>query len=165
MGVSGAGKTTAGHLLAEALGYSFAEGDSFHDPANIVKMRGGIPLTDADRWPWLRRLGDEIGGWIDAGEGMVLTCSALKRSYRRVLVGGRIETRLVYLKGSKDMIRERLARRVGHYMPAALLDSQFSALEEPESEESAVVVDIGPPPEIIAEAIRRHLEDSRRQPG
>jgi gluconokinase len=150
MGVSGSGKTMVGQRLATALGAEFAEGDSYHPPANIEKMRSGIPLDDADREPWLERLSAEIGSWLEAGRKVVLACSALKQRYRDVLKAGRPGVRFVYLCGSEDLIRDRLRRRRGHYMPASLLASQFAALEEPGD---AITVDVGPPPDEIVTSI------------
>jgi gluconokinase len=150
MGVSGSGKTTVGELLAKALGGSFAEGDDYHPPANVEKMRHGTPLDDADRQPWLETLSREIGNWLAAGRTVVLACSALKRSYREILRGGRPEVRFVYLKGDAALIRARLAGRHGHYMPPSLLDSQIATLEEPQS---ALVVTIDGRPEEIATRI------------
>jgi gluconokinase len=150
MGVSGSGKTTVGEKLAAALGAEFAEGDAYHPPANVEKMRSGIPLDDADREPWLERLSAEIGRWLAAGRDVVLTCSALKQRYRDILQGGRPEVRFVYLCGSEELIRERLKRRRGHYMPASLLASQFAALEEPED---AITVDIDRPADEIVASI------------
>jgi gluconokinase len=148
MGVSGSGKTTVGVPLAQALGGEFVEGDDYHPPANIAKMRQGIPLDDADRRPWLETLSAEIGRWLAAGRTVVLACSALKRSYRAILRGGRPGVRFVHLTGSAPLIRARLAERRGHYMPASLLDSQLAALEEPLD---AIVVAIDrPPAEIVA---------------
>ena len=148
MGVSGSGKTTVGVPLAQALGGEFAEGDDYHPPANVAKMREGLPLDDADRRPWLEALSAEIGRWLAAGRTVVLACSALKRSYRAILRGGRPEVRFVHLKGSAPLIRGRLAERRGHYMPATLLDSQLAALEAPLD---AIVVPIDrPPAEIVA---------------
>jgi gluconokinase len=154
MGVSGTGKTSVGVLLAAALGGEFVEGDSYHPPANVAKMRRGIPLDDADRKPWLEALAAEIGRWLDAGRTMVLACSALKRSYRRVLRGGRQGVRFVHLTGSPALIRARLAARRGHYMPARLLDSQLAALEQPHD---AITVDIGGTPEAIVAEIEAAL--------
>ena len=147
MGVSGSGKTTVGELLAKSLEGTFAEGDAYHPAANVEKMRHGIPLDDADRQPWLETLSREIGNWLAAGRTVVLACSALKRSYREILRGGRPEVRFVYLKGDAALIRARLAGRSGHYMPPSLLDSQIATLEEPHS---ALVVTIDGPPEEIA---------------
>ena len=150
MGVSGSGKTTVGRRLADALGAEFAEGDAYHPPANVEKMRNGIPLDDADREPWLERLSTEIGGWLEAGRNVVLACSALKQRYRDILKAGRPDVRFVYLRGSESQIHDRLARRRGHYMPASLLASQFAALEEPDD---AITVDIGHPPDEIVTSI------------
>jgi gluconokinase len=153
MGVSGCGKSTVAELLAARLGWQFAEGDDFHPPSNIEKMRSGIPLEDADRWPWLRA----IAAWIDearrAGKPGVVTCSALKRSYRDIIIGERPDVALVYLKGDKKLIEKRLAARPHHYMPASLLQSQFDALEEPGPDENPIIVPIEPPPEEIVSSI------------
>jgi gluconokinase len=157
MGVSGSGKTTVARLLGERLGWEVAEADLFHSPANVTKMRAGTPLTDEDRWPWLAA----IAGWIDAalaqGRHGIITCSALKRRYRDVIVGARQGVRLVYLKGSYELIAQRLAARKHEYMPPALLASQFEALEEPGSDENPIVVSIELPPEAIAERVAAFL--------
>ena len=129
MGVSGSGKTTVGQLLADALGAEFAEGDAYHPPANIEKMRRGIPLEDADRWPWLQTLAEQIDRWLAAGTPVVLACSALKQRYRDILAKGRPGVRFVYLEGDKALIRLRLDRRLGHYMPA----SSWTASSPPSS--------------------------------
>ncbi len=150
MGVSGSGKTTIGKGLAERLGYRFYEGDDFHTAGNVAKMAAGIPLTDEDRAGWLRALAGVIRDDLRRGEGGVMACSALKEKYRAVL---RVDPRLVkfvYLKGSYEVIRERLERRTGHYMSPALLQSQFEALEEPEDE---WVADIGLRPEEVIEHV------------
>src|SRR6202140_607576 len=126
MGVSGSGKTTVAVLLSAALGCQFQEGDDLHPPENVEKMHGGTPLTDADRLPWLRKIAEEIDGWRARGESGVLTCSALKRSYRDIIIGDRQDVTLVYLKGSHDLIHSRIAARHEHFMPVALLDSQFA---------------------------------------
>jgi gluconokinase len=157
MGVSGSGKTTVAKLLAETSGWQFQEGDTLHPPANVEKMSAGIPLTDADRLPWLRKIAETIDGWRARGESGVVTCSALKRSYRSIIIGDRPEVRLVYLKGSPDLIRQRMAQRHGHFMPPALLDSQFSTLEEPSPDENPIIVDIGGQPEEIAREIACRL--------
>ena len=157
MGVSGSGKTTVAKLLAEMSGWQFQEGDTLHPPANVEKMSAGIPLTDADRLPWLRKIAEAIDGWRARGESGVITCSALKRSYRDIIVGDRPDVRLVYLKGSHDLIRQRMAARHGHFMPTALLDSQFSTLEEPSPDENPIVVDIGGSPEKIAREVADRL--------
>ncbi len=135
------------------LGWTFRDADSFHPAANIEKMSRGVPLTDDDRWPWL----DAIGAWIDAqhrdGRPGIVSCSALKRVYRQRLLAGRPQVRLVYLSGNKDLIGTRMRRRKNHFMPPALLDSQFSTLEVPGPEEGALVVDVGPPVRDVAQTI------------
>jgi carbohydrate kinase (thermoresistant glucokinase family) len=158
MGVSGSGKTTVAALLAAALGCRFQEGDDLHPRENIEKMHGGTPLTDADRLPWLRKVAEEIDGWRMRGESGVLTCSALKRSYRAVIIGDRPDVTLVYLKGSRELVHRRMVARQGHFMPVALLDSQFAALEEPAPDEHPIVVDIGGRAAEIAAEIVRQLE-------
>jgi carbohydrate kinase (thermoresistant glucokinase family) len=158
MGVSGAGKSTVGRLIAGRLGCDFRDADSFHPPANIAKMSSGQPLTDEDRWPWLAA----IAAWIDqrraARETGVVTCSALKRAYRDIVTANqRRDVRLVYLKGEFDLIASRLAARKGHFMPPALLRSQFAALEEPRLDEHAITATIDAPPEVIAERVVKAL--------
>ncbi len=157
MGVAGSGKTTVARLLASELGWAFQEGDDLHPPANVEKMRHGIPLDDADRAPWLAAIAAVIDGWRARGERGVLTCSALKRAYREIIVGARTDVALIYLRGTRALLAARLAARQGHYMPPSLLDSQLATLEEPGAEEHAIVVDIGQPPEAIAGAVRRAL--------
>jgi gluconokinase len=158
MGVSGSGKTTVAVLLAAALGCVFQEGDDLHPAANVKKMRGGTPLTDADRWPWLQKIAEEIDGWRARGESGVMTCSALKRSYRDVVIGNRPDVTLVYLKGSHDLIHRRMAARHEHFMPVALLDSQFATLQEPTADEHPITVDVDGRPVEIAEQIVHRLE-------
>jgi gluconokinase len=157
MGVSGCGKTTVAEKLAARLGWQLAEADMFHSPANIAKMRSGIPLADEDRWPWLAA----IAKWIDEARAAhrpgVITCSALKRRYRDIIVGNRRDVRLVYLKGDYDLIARRMAARAAHYMPVGLLQSQFDALEEPAPDENAIVVPIESPPEEIVTTIISRL--------
>ena len=152
MGVSGSGKTTVGKLLALELGWEFADGDDYHPAANVEKMRNGIPLTDADRAPWLETLRALIAGWIAAGKNGVLACSALKRDYRESLrIGPEVE--VVYLLGTPQVLGERLRARVGHFMTERMLESQLAALEEPED---AVVVDVDRSPAwIVAEILAR----------
>ena len=152
MGVSGSGKSTVGELLAQRLGWEMAEGDSLHPPANVEKMRRGIPLDDADRWPWLDRIGEKLKAWAAAGRSGVLTCSALKRAYRDRIRSARPDVRFVYLKGSEDLIRRRVSARHHEYMPASLLRSQFDALEEPAPDEPVVTVDVSQSPDAIAAA-------------
>jgi gluconokinase len=130
MGVTGSGKTTVGHALAESLNWEFADADDFHSPANVAKMRTGIPLDDNDRAPWLASLRHAIAGWLRDGTDVVLACSALKQVYREELMVSP-EVRLVYLRGSRELIADRLSQRHGHYMDPNLLDSQLGTLEEP----------------------------------
>ena len=158
MGVSGSGKSTVAALLAAALGCQFQEGDDLHPRENVEKMRSGTPLTDADRLPWLRKIAEEIDGWRARRECGVLTCSALKRSYRNIIIGDRDDVVLVYLKGSPDLIHRRMAARHEHFMPIALLDSQFETLEETTPDERPIIVDVGGKPPDIAHAIVRQLE-------
>jgi gluconokinase len=156
MGVSGSGKTTVSALLAAALGCQFQEGDDLHPAENVEKMQSGTPLTDADRLPWLRKIAEEIDAWRARHESGVLTCSALKRSYRDIIIDGRSDVTLVYLKGSYDGIHRRMATRHGHFMPVALLDSQFAALQEPALDEHPIIVDVGSrPAEIAAEIVHQ----------
>ena len=157
MGVSGAGKTTVAERLATALHYQFLEGDALHPAANIAKMHNGKPLDDADRRPWLERVAAAIDAWRAAGQGGVITCSALKRRYRDVIIGQRPGVRLVYLEGSRELLRSRLAARKAHFMPAALLDSQLDDLEPPGAEESPITVDVTGEPDKIAGEILRQL--------
>lgn len=157
MGVSGAGKTTVAEQLAKRLGWTFCDGDAFHPPANVAKMRAGTPLTDDDRWPWFRTIAAEIDRHRAAKEGLVVACSALKRAYRAILADGRPGVRLVYLQGSRELIMSRLRLRKDHYFPASLLDSQFAALEEPLASENAVVATIDKPVETIVDEIVRRL--------
>lgn len=142
MGVSGSGKTTVGERLAGRLGWRYVDGDTFHPAGNVAKMRAGQPLTDDDRRPWLAAIAAAIDREIARGERIVVACSALKRSYRTVLVHGRDDIRLVYLKGSRELIARRLAGRRNHFMPSQLLDSQLAALDEPAPDECAVTVAI-----------------------
>jgi gluconokinase len=153
MGVSGSGKTTIGEVLARRLGWSFADADAFHPPANIAKMSAGHPLDDDDRASWLAAIAARIDEWWGRGECGVVTCSALKRRYRDVIVGDRPEVCLVHLDGGRDLIASRLAGRRGHFMPGALLDSQFAALEPPGPDEHPLVVSIDRPVAAIVEAL------------
>jgi len=153
MGVSGAGKSTVGKLLASELGWEFADADDFHPAANVEKMRNGIPLTDTDRGPWLESLRAVIADWIEAGKNGVLACSALKKAYRDMLVVGS-EVRVVYLKADREVLRERLLGRHGHYMKEGLLESQIATLEEPTG---AIVVNGDESHEDVAREIRVRL--------
>jgi gluconokinase len=155
-GVAGSGKTTVGALLADRLHWRFADADAFHSPANIAKMRSGVPLTDADRQPWLKA----ICAWMDeraaAGESAVAGCSALKRSYRDDLLSRRPAARLVFLEVSRELAHARLAARHGHFFTAALMDSQFAELEPPEGSEQVIVLNGAEPPNrLVAEIIDR----------
>ncbi len=157
MGVAGSGKSTVAALLAVMLGCEFQEGDLLHSLENIRKMRSGTPLTDEDRTIWLNRVAAIIDGWRANGKGGVISCSALKRSYRDIVIGARTDVSLVYLKGSYDLIRARLAARHEHFMPVALLDSQFAILEEPTPDEHPIVVDVAGPPAAIAAGVAASL--------
>jgi len=157
MGVSGSGKTTVAKRLAAAERWSMLEGDSFHPPANVAKMAAGHPLTDEDRWPWLRAIAAAIDADLARGESAVVACSALRRAYRDILIGGRKDVRLVYLKGSKALIAERMKARKHHFMPPALLDSQFATLEEPGPDENPITVSIDGAPDEIAGRIKEQL--------
>lgn len=138
MGVTGSGKTTVGKALAKSLNWQFADADDFHPSANVAKMHAGIPLDDADRAPWLATLQTQIDKWLQAGTDAVLACSALKQAYREQLEVSS-DVRVVYLRGSRELIVERLKDRHGHYMDPNLLPSQFATLEEPRN---AIVVDV-----------------------
>jgi gluconokinase len=157
MGVSGSGKTTIAALLAGLLRCEFADADSFHPNENIQKMASGIALTDDDRWPWLHA----VRAWIDAtlrdGKYGVVACSALKRSYRNILVDDSNDVRLVYLRADPDTVRDRVAARQGHFMPVALVNSQFEALEEPGPDENPIIVRADAEPQAIAEEILKQL--------
>ena len=153
MGVAGCGKSTIGEALAKKLGWPFRDADSFHPSANVAKMSAGTPLTDEDRWPWLAA----IAAWIDerrtTGTPGIVSCSALKRAYRRVLLDGRPDVALVYLKGDHALIADRMTRRRNHFMPPSLLASQFATLEEPTADERPLVVSIKYPPNRVVEQV------------
>jgi gluconokinase len=159
MGVSGSGKTTVADGVARRNGWQLVEGDKLHPPANVAKMQSGTPLTDADRWPWLRTIAREIDAIRARGESAVVASSALKRAYRDILIGDRPDVVLVYLKGSKDLIARRMAARKNHFMPPTLLDSQFATLEEPGDDEHPIVVSIEPSPDAIVDAVVRKLKE------
>ena len=159
MGVSGSGKTTIAEGVAQREGWKLLEGDAFHPPANVEKMRHGHPLTDEDRWPWLRAIAAEIDAMRARGESAVVACSALKRAYRDILIGDRPGVVLVYLRGSHELIAARMAARKGHFMPPALLDSQFATLEEPRPDEHPIVVSVAPPPAAIIDEVARQLQE------
>lgn len=158
MGVSGSGKTTVGQALASRLGWKLLDADDYHPPANIEKMSRGVPLEDADRWPWLDRLNGMMREADARGESALLACSALKARYRERLGAGLGDVRWVYLKGEFDLIEARLLARKGHYMKAGLLQSQFAALEEPGD---ALVVDIAEAPAQIAARLATQLGAER----
>jgi len=141
MGVAGVGKTTVGRALAAAMDCAFVDGDDLHPAANVAKMTTGAPLTDADRAPWLAAVAAQVDAWRAAGVCGVVTCSALKRAYREVVVGARADVSLVYLAASPELVRARMEGRRDHFMPVSLLESQFADLEPPGADERAVVVD------------------------
>jgi gluconokinase len=155
-GVSGAGKTTIGKLLAEQLGWQFYEADDFHPRANIEKMRSGRPLTDEDRWPWLELLREQITRSLAAKENPVLACSALKRAYRKRL-GVSDDVKFVFLRGGYERIERQLRRRRGHFMNPALLQSQFADLEEPQPDEDVLTIDLGRSPQELVDEIKARL--------
>ena len=155
-GVSAAGKTTVGKLLAEELRWRFLEADDFHPRANVEKMRSGRPLTDEDRWPWLERLRERITSSLAEKKNTVLACSALKRAYRDRLRASD-EVKLVFLRGSYALIEKQLRQRRGHFMNPALLKSQFADLEEPKSDEDAITIELGRTPEELVEEIETKL--------
>jgi gluconokinase len=152
-GVSGSGKTTVGVLLARRLNWLFADGDSFHPAANIAKMRSGVPLTDADRWPWLRIIGQWMDERIAAGDSAVMPCSLLKRGYRDLLLAGRPAVRLAFLTADRAVLHARLAARHGHFFRAQLLDSQLAALEVPQPSEHVLVLDASRTPAQLTEEV------------
>jgi len=154
MGVSGSGKSTVAAELTARLGWTFAEGDDFHPPENVAKMASGRPLDDDDRWPWLRRLAAWIGEQEAAGTSAVVTCSALKRSYRDLLRDGHPSVWFAHVHADPQLIRERVERRGGHYMPPSLLESQLATLEPvADDEPGAVVSGVAPAPEVALEVI------------
>ena len=157
MGVSGVGKTTVGERLAARLKAHFIEGDRFHPPENIAKMSQGAPLDDADRHPWLAALAAELDRFRREGARVVLTCSALRGSYRAILRNGHDDVDFVFLDGPKALVQRRLAARTNHFMPPGLLDSQFAALEAPDAEEHALRIDVDAAPETIVDAVLQRL--------
>jgi gluconokinase len=157
MGVSGSGKTTIGEELARRIGWRYEDADTFHPAGNVAKMSAGKPLTDEDRWPWLRAIADEIDRAVAAGERVVIGCSALRRVYRDVLVHGRDDIRIIYLQGAQALIAGRLGQRKEHFMPPGLLTSQFATLEPPTPDERAVTVSIDAPAGSIVDDILRQL--------
>ncbi len=153
MGVSGCGKSTVGAQLAQALKLPFLEGDVLHPESNVARMAAGVPLSDEDREGWLQALAGRLRQAHAAGQGMVLSCSALKRAYRDILRGGAPALRLVYLRGDPELLAARMAARTGHYMPLSLLDSQLATLEPPGVDENMQAFDVAEPPEDIVAAV------------
>lgn len=162
MGVSGCGKSTLGAALAERLSLPMIDGDDLHLPESVAKMRAGVPLQDADRWPWLDRVGQRLAA-CDPATGLVLACSALRRAYRDRIRGHAGEVRFVFLEGSFELISQRLARRVGHYMQPDLLASQFQTLERPSADESDVIT--LPITEPVSRLVDEALATLRVRPG
>lgn len=156
MGVSGSGKTTVGTRLADVLDWDFVEGDDFHPDANVEKMQSGTPLTDEDRWPWLQAIREEIHERLSSGTPAVVTCSALKADYRKVLLDGNTGAHIVFLKGSRELIRKRMKTRTEHFFDPDLLDSQFQALEVPDTD-AALTVSVDAPVEAIVATICREI--------
>ncbi|MBR0795202.1 gluconokinase [Bradyrhizobium jicamae] len=161
MGVSGSGKSTIADHLAIRIGWRYEDGDSFHPASNVSKMHAGQPLTDEDRWPWLRAIAAEIDRTCKASERAVIACSALKRSYRDILVHGRRDVRIVFLDGTRELIASRLIARKNHFMPPELLASQFRTLEPPTADERPIVVTIDRTVDIIVEDIVSQLNLER----
>jgi len=161
-GVSGAGKTTIGKLLAQEFGWRFYEADDFHSPANIEKMHSGVPLTDQDRWPWLESLRQLIKHSLEAGKNAVLACSALKRAYRERLRRSD-DVKFVFLRGDCALIEKQLRQRRGHFMNPELLRSQFADLEEPKPDEDVVTIELGRTPQEVVEEINGKLHFASRE--
>jgi gluconokinase len=161
MGVSGSGKSTVAALLVERLGWDFAEGDDFHPPENVAKMAAGHPLDDDDRWPWLRRLAAWIGEHEQAGRSDIVTCSALRRSYRDLLRDGHPSVWFAHVTADPELIRERVERRTGHYMPPSLLDSQLDTLEPLQDDEPGITVSGAAPPDRVADEVLAALSAQR----
>lgn len=161
MGVSGSGKSTIADRLAIRIGWRFEDGDSFHPPSNVAKMHSGQPLTDEDRWPWLRAIAAEIDRTCGTRERAVIACSALKRTYRDILVHGRDDIRIIFLDGTQELIATRLAARKDHFMPPGLLASQFKTLEPPTPDERPITVAIDRSVDTIIEDIVTQLKLDR----
>jgi gluconokinase len=157
MGVSGSGKSTVGSLLAERLGWTFEEGDSLHPLANVEKMAAGVALTDEDRWPWLAKIADWVDGQLDTGASGIIACSALKKSYRALINRRGSGVEFVYLAVGRTELEERVDNRVGHFMPASLLDSQLATLEPPSDSEPAIRMDAGPDAVLVVDRVLRDL--------
>jgi gluconokinase len=161
MGVSGSGKSTIGALLAERLGWPFADADGFHPPENVAKMAAGTPLTDADRWPWLDAIAAHIDAARKAGQPVVVACSALRRAYRDRLRAGHGDLVFLHLSGAPEVIAARQAARQGHFMPPSLMASQFATLEDTVAEPDAVTVSVKASPHEVVEAALAHLRQHR----
>jgi gluconokinase len=158
MGVAGSGKSTIGEALAARLGWRYEDGDAFHPASNVAKMSAGQPLTDEDRWPWLKAIADEIDRLSASHERAVVACSALRRIYRDILVHGRHDIGIVYLEGTQALIGDRLGHRKGHFMPPGLLASQFKTLEPPTPDEHPITVSIDASVEAIVDDIVTQLK-------
>lgn len=162
MGVAGVGKTTVARLVAQRLGTPYAEADDFHPEANIAKMSAGIPLDDADRWPWLQRIAEWMSERAREGTGGVVTCSALKRGYRDALRVGYPDAFFLHLSGNRGLIGDRMSHRTGHFMPTSLLDSQFEILEPLQPDEKGAVLNVGHSPDQLAdEAVKLLIAGNR----
>ncbi len=161
MGVSGVGKSTIAEGLAAKLGWKFQEGDELHPPSNVQKMHANIPLTDADRAPWLAAIKHWIDERLDAREPGLVTCSALKRKYRDFLVDGRENVRILYLHSEKRAIEDRISHRTGHFMPASMLESQLRTLEEPTADENPIIVEVAETVEGTVNEVCRALAEQR----
>ncbi len=157
MGVSAAGKTSVGRAIAERLGLEFRDADDLHPAENVTKMAAGTPLTDADRWPWLDRVGERLAEGAASGDGVVMACSALRRTYREALRHAAPSTVFVHLTASREVLEARISGRNNHFMPSTLLDSQLATLEPLGADESGIVVDVAPPIERIADEVMRSL--------
>ena len=165
MGVSSSGKSTLAEAFAKRFGWTYRDGDSFHSPENVAKMRSGTPLTDEDRWPWLQSIADWLAENREAGRHAIVSASALKRAYRDILTGGAPdEVRIVFLDGSRELIGTRMAKRKNHYMPTSLLDSQFATLEPPGPDERPITVSVDATPEEMLDALVRALEADTGSP-
>ncbi len=159
MGVSGCGKSTVGRELARLLGVHYIEGDELHPPQNVQRMSAGIPLTDVDRHGWLQEVAGQLANATTQARGVVVSCSALKRSYRDLLRAGAPDVRFVHLHGSREVLAGRMAARTDHYMPASLLQSQLDTLEPPGVDENALTLDIAESPQALAEQAFQHLRN------
>ena len=165
MGVSGAGKSTIAEALARRLAWRYEDGDTFHPAGNVAKMKAGHPLSDADRWPWLQAIGDEIDRVCALGAHVVIACSALKRAYRDMLRHGRHDIRFVFLNGTQQLVASRLASRKGHFMPPDLLASQFKTLEPPGDDEHPITISIEATVDAIVDTIVRQLKPGAADHG